>query len=181
MTKMKIKYTYRSDWYMVFLYGNIIIMMIVGAIAAPAARSVKSDEAGIVLGVFIVWLLIFIVGSVALSYIPTDINAGETSLKIKRLFKTTVIRYGKIKSIEITRELREPELRGDQRHYIEIMTIDIGEGDPIELCRKLDIDMEALVEHPEELKKQFDESEFNKLKQHIEDRMPLQFADTDMI
>lgn len=171
---MKIKYTYRSDWCMVFFYGNIIVMTLWAVIGGAAARSVKSDEAGIVVGVFIVWMLIFIVGSVALSYIPTDINAGETSLKIKRLFKTTVIRYGKIKSIEITRELREPELRGDQRHYVEIMNIDIGEDEPIELCRKLDIDMEALVEHPEELKKQFDESEFNELKQYIEDRMPMQ-------
>lgn len=165
---MKLDYKYRSDWFIIYLIGNIMMVFVVPTIVVSAART---RDAAAALWIMLVWIILFTAGLILLDRVPVSICADETSVTIKVMFRTRVIKYSNIKAMEITREVRNPQIRGDQRYYAEILRIGLYLGDTVELQKKLDIDYDSLTEHPEKLKSQFDSSKFNELKSYIESKM----------
>ena len=62
-------------------------------------------------------------------------------------------------------------IRGDQDHYNEILTIETKYGKRYIYRRRLDINYKNLIRHPCDLKRDFNDSKFSRLKNYIEERI----------
>ncbi|WP_207646974.1 hypothetical protein [Ruminococcus albus] len=103
--------------------------------------------------------------------------ADENALNVKVLFRKTAIRYSDIESISLVREFRKPELRGEQNHYNEILTItDINKKKYV-YYKKIDLDQDEIAMNPADLTVQFENSTFSQLKRYIEERIPIMQAE----
>ncbi|SEK37892.1 hypothetical protein [Ruminococcus albus] len=165
---MKIKYTYRSDYLRaVIIWGTSIIIC-----TMAVASVVKNEIVLLSLCIFMcVFFVIWVYFSWLLCNLPVEMVARKKTLKVTVLFRETVIRYSDIESINIEREFRKAEMRGERDCYNEILTItDIHKKEYV-YYRKINIDYDKVAADPDELKKKFENSKFAKLKAYIEEQM----------
>ncbi|MBO5558980.1 hypothetical protein [Ruminococcus sp.] len=162
---MKIGYTYFSYWFYFVLYGGLVFFYVLIALGS------KTINVDIVLLVISVYLVLFEVLLLILAYVPVQIDAQESSMSIKILFNTTLIKYSDITQIKLERVFAKAVIRGDQDHYNEILTIDTKDGRNLVYRHRREIDHEKLLQDPDDLKHQFDNGEFAQLKAFIEGKM----------
>ncbi|SFC55880.1 hypothetical protein SAMN02910406_01932 [Ruminococcus albus] len=171
---MKIKYTYRSNFLKSAMFLGTIGMIFFHINCLNIKNPVS--EAVIYIMYFLP-LVIFAFFIILLSYMPVTMVADENALNVKVLFRKTAIRYSDIESISLVREFRKPELRGEQNHYNEILTItDINKKKYV-YYKKIDLDQDEIAMNPADLTVQFENSTFSQLKRYIEERIPIMQAE----
>ena len=117
-------------------------------------------------------ILVFAIMLVILYTCKASFSADERAVTFRYLLKKTVIPYEIIKSIEVNAELREMRGRGGvNKYYAEVITFHCAAGKDHTFAGKLETDFEAILQDPNYLQKQTENSKFTRLKSFIEGKM----------
>jgi len=133
----------------------------------------KTDDrgAGIVLGVFLAFLPLFIF-IIILETSMASFTADDHAVTFRYLLKKTVIPYENIKSIEVKAEYREQSIRGEvNRYYAEVISFHCDGEQEYVFGGKLKTYFELILKDPSYLQKQIEDSKFSQLKRYIEGQM----------
>jgi hypothetical protein len=169
--KMKEEYKRFIDNTKIWVLSGVALAMIiipttiVSTINTPNAKTLE-------VLVFSILMIIIIILSQALQH--ASFEADATQVTFSYFGKDTVISYDEIENMLIER--RHNELRtksGIQRCYVETLTINTKEKTYV-FSAKMDIDYDEIAMNPALLAKQFEKSEFSRLKTYIEEQKKLE-------
>ncbi|WP_294481040.1 hypothetical protein [uncultured Ruminococcus sp.] len=176
---MKIKYKYRSNLISTIIFVELMVMVGLTTIAMmlkfssnPYNKSPTKSEL-ILSMLFLLTFVIFILSSVIFCKIkiPVEMIADSDELSVTMPFRETIISYSDIESISLDHEFKKAEIRGEDDFYNEILTItDINKKKYV-YHKKIELDQNKVVKNPAYLEKQFEKSEFSRLKRYIEEQM----------
>jgi len=176
---MKIKYKYRSNLISTIIFVELMVMVGLTTIAMmlkfssnPYNKSPTKSEL-ILSMLFLLTFVIFILSSVIFCKIkiPVEMIADSDELSVTMPFRETIISYSDIESISLDHEFKKAEIRGEDDFYNEILTItDINKKKYV-YHKKIELDQNKVAKNPEYLEKQFEKSEFSRLKRYIEEQM----------
>ena len=176
---MKIKYKYRSNLISTIIFVELMVMVGLATIAMmlkfssnPYNKSPTKSEL-ILSMLFLLTFVIFILSSVIFCKIkiPVEMIADSDELSVTMPFRETIISYSDIESISLDHEFTKAEIRGEDDFYNEILTItDINKKKYV-YHKKIELDQNKVAKNPAYLEKQFEKSEFSRLKRYIEEQM----------
>ena len=176
---MKIKYKYRSNLISTIIFVELMVMVGLATIAMmlkfssnPYNKSPTKSEL-ILSMLFLLTFVIFILSSVIFCKIkiPVEMIADSDELSVTMPFRETIISYSDIESISLDHEFKKAEIRGEDDFYNEILTItDINKKKYV-YHKKIELDQNKVAKNPAYLEKQFEKSEFSRLKRYIEEQM----------
>ena len=176
---MKIKYKYRSNLISTIIFVELMVMVGLATIAMmlksssnPYNKSPTKSEL-ILSMLFFLTFVIFILSSVIFCKIkiPVEMIADSDELSVTMPFRETIISYSDIESISLDHEFKKAEIRGEDDFYNEILTItDINKKKYV-YHKKIELDQNKVAKNPAYLEKQFEKSEFSRLKRYIEEQM----------
>ncbi|WP_024858269.1 hypothetical protein [Ruminococcus albus] len=176
---MKIKYKYRSNLISTIIFVELMVMVGLTTIAMmlkfssnPYNKSPTKSEL-ILSMLFLLTFVIFILSSVIFCKIkiPVEMIADSDELSVTMPFRETIISYSDIESISLDHEFKKAEIRGEDDFYNEILTItDINKKKYV-YHKKIELDQNKVAKNPAYLEKQFEKSEFSRLKRYIEEQM----------
>lgn len=155
---MNEKFTYKSEWFEIFIFLWVI---------AAVAATIFSYFAG---------LIVAVVGtplSILFFNVPGRFTADDSSVSFRLIFKKTEIPYSSIKSIELSREFIKGQLRGEGDRCIETIKFTCDNG-KYSYNSFIEVNMEAVAKAPEQLAEQFSQSKFSRLKSYIDERAEIQ-------
>ncbi|HAJ98031.1 MAG TPA: hypothetical protein DCO72_09890 [Ruminococcus sp.] len=160
---MKEKYSYKSEWIYLVGFGwmaSAFFMMLLGFGLSDAESAIA---------IFVIWGLWFIsmiVSVFLLECMPASFEADEKAVTFKLLFRTITIPYSDIEKMEINRIYTKVIIRGDVPHYEEYFNI-WCKNQAYEFHKAMDIDMDTVAEHPEQLQEEFEKGTFSQLQNYI--------------
>ena len=176
---MKIKYKYRSNLISTIIFVELMVMVGLTTIAMmlkfssnPYNKSPTKSEL-ILSMLFLLTFVIFILSRVIFCKIkiPVEMIADSDELSVTMPFRETIISYSDIESISLDHEFKKAEIRGEDDFYNEILTItDINKKKYV-YHKKIELDQNKVAKNPAYLEKQFEKSEFSRLKRYIEEQM----------
>ena len=176
---MKIKYKYRSNLISTIIFVELMVMVGLATIAMmlkfssnPYNKSPTKSEL-ILSMLFLLTFVIFILSRVIFCKIkiPVEMIADSDELSVTMPFRETIISYSDIESISLDHEFKKAEIRGEDDFYNEILTItDINKKKYV-YHKKIELDQNKVAKNPAYLEKQFEKSEFSRLKRYIEEQM----------
>lgn len=176
---MKIKYKYRSNLISTIIFVELMVMVGLATIGMmlkfssnPYNKSPTKSEL-ILSMLFLLTFVIFILSSVIFCKIkiPVEMIADSDELSVTMPFRETIISYSDIESISLDHEFKKAEIRGEDDFYNEILTItDINKKKYV-YHKKIELDQNKIAKNPAYLEKQFEKSEFSRLKRYIEEQM----------
>jgi hypothetical protein len=98
--------------------------------------------------------------------------ADDTQVTFSYFIKYTFIRYDEIERLLIERHHNERRVKGGtERCYVETIKIITTDGKTYQFSAKMDIDYDKVAANPAYLTEQFENSQFSRLKRHIEDSL----------
>lgn len=127
-------------------------------------------------------VLVFVILLTALLIIGASLEKGsfdadDTQVTFSCLGRKKVIRYGEIRNMKLERHNRTYNTRtGMTRYYVETLTINAKENTYV-FSAKMELDYDVVAMDPDDLKRQFENSKFSKLKTHIEEHIPIMQID----
>ena len=160
-----------SDW----VWNRVFLLNILVIFIAMVGFFISLPLIGIGMGL-VVWISVtaaFWCGSWSTAYMSeTTIRANETSVMFKKSHGKKVVSYDDIKDVKLIREIARTG--GNSCRYSEKVSIDLRDGGSFWFSRPADdINLEKIVERPEELKERLDSSPFIELKTYIESKLPI--------
>ncbi|MCR5020597.1 hypothetical protein [Ruminococcus sp.] len=180
---MKINYKYQSKFLSVIRILGVLVVLHPGiikliathvpssAIPMPSSAIPMPEDKTLVLMIFLMPIIIWLSCIALFSNLPIEMVADEYKLKVTVPFRETIISYSDIENISIDHEFRKAEIRGADDYYNEILTItDINKKKYV-YHKKIELDQNKVAKSPAYLEKQFEKSEFSRLKRYIEEQM----------
>ena len=160
---MKEKYSYKSEWIYLVGYGWMASAFFMPFLCLGATDAESATAIFVIWGL---WFILMIVSVFLLCSMPASFEADEKAVTFKLLFRTITIPYSDIEKMEINRIYTKVIIRGDVPHYEEYFNI-WCKNEAYEFHKAMNIDMDTVAEHPEQLQDEFEKGTFFQLQNYI--------------